>query len=92
MYEEKELLNLLAQKIEFQIQQCNEQIKTCKKDAKKLLKAKDDIIETGIDDYVFDDNIARIMNLKDNLDEKMYKLKKIKYRLDVAKRMFEELN
>lgn len=87
-----ETLEVLIHEVNEEIEQCKDKIRDCKKDAKRLIKTKNDIIETGIDDFIFDDNIARIMNLKDSLDERLYRLKKIKYRLDVAKRMIQELN
>ena len=92
MYEEKELLNLLIEKIEYQIKINKDNLKAAKQDTKKLIKSKDDLIETGIDDYVFDDKIKYLHDVREKLNNRIYVLKKIKYRLDVAKRMLEELN
>ena len=87
-----ETLEVLINEVNEEIEDCKKQIKHCKKDTNTLLKTKDNVVNVIIDDFVLDDNINRIMELKDNLDERLYKLKKIKYRLDVAKRMMNELN
>lgn len=87
-----ETLEVLIHEVNEEIEDCKKQIKACKIDTKILLKTKDDVANILIADYVIDDNINRIMNLKDSLDERLYRLKKIKYRLDVAKRMVNELN
>lgn len=87
-----ETLEVLIHEVNEEIEDCKKQIKACKRDSKTLLKTKDDVANVLIGDYVIDDNINRIIELKDSLDERVYKLKKIKYRLDVAKRMMNELN
>lgn len=91
MTEELDLLGLLIDKIEYEIIQCNNTIKMCKKDIKRLVKSKDEIIETGIDDYVFDDKINYITENKEKLEKRIYTLKKIKYRLVVSERMLKSL-
>lgn len=87
-----ETLEVLIHEVDEEIEDCKKQIKACKRDSKILLKTKDDVANVLIGDYVIDDNINRIIELKDSLDERVYKLKKIKYRLGVAKRMMNELN
>ena len=92
MNEEKDLLNLLIDKVECEIIQCKDSIKYAKHDIKKLLKSKDGAIEAGIDDFVFEDKINYLNDIKEKLENRIYKLKKIKYRLDIAKKMIEDLN
>ena len=91
MTEELDLLGLLIDKIEYEIIQCKDTLKSAKHDIKKLEKSKADVLETGIADYVFDDNINRIMVLKEKLEKRINVLKKIKYRLVVSERMFKSL-
>lgn len=91
MTEELDLLGLLIDKIEWEIIQCKDSIKSAKHDIKKLEKTKVDVIETGISDYVFDDNINRLLALKEKLEKRVNVLKKIKYRLVVAERMIKSL-
>lgn len=86
-----ETLEVLIHEVDQEIEDCKKQIKACKRDTKTLLKTKDDVANVLIGDYVIDDNINRIIDLKDNLDERLYKLKKIKYRLDVAMKMLQEI-
>lgn len=86
-----ETLEVLIHEVDEEIEDCKKQIKACKRDTKTLLKTKDDVANVLIGDYVIDDNINRIIDLKDNLDERLYKLKKIKYRLDVAMKMLQEI-
>ena len=92
MIEEQDLLALLIDKIEYQIVTNKDKLKLAKHDIKKLEKSKADMIKTGIADYVFDDKINYITDNKEKLQIRLLRLKKIKYRLDVAKKMFEELN
>lgn len=91
MNEEKDLLNLLIDKIEFEIIQTKETVKQCKKDIKKLEKSKDEAIEAGIDDYVFADKINYINSERENLVNRLDVLKKVKYRLVVSERMIKSL-
>lgn len=86
-----ETLEVLIHEVDEEIEDCKKQIKACKRDTKTLLKIKDDVANVLIGDYVIDDNINRIIDLKDNLDERLYKLKKIKYRLDVAMKILQEI-
>ena len=58
---------------------------------KKLIKSKDGAIEAGIDDYVFEDKIDYITAQREKLEIRLLKLKKIKYRLDVAMKMLQEV-
>lgn len=88
----EETLEVLIHEVDEEIEQCKDKIRDCKKDTKKLLKAKNEIIETGIDDYVFEDKINYLNDVKEKLENRLLRLKKIKYRLDVAKRMMQELN
>lgn len=87
----EETLEVLIHEVDEEIEDCKKQIKACKRDTKTLLKTKDDVANVLIGDYVIDDNINRIIELKDNLDERLYKLKKIKYRLGVAMKMLQEI-
>lgn len=91
MTEELDLLGLLIDKIEYQITINKNNLKAAKHDIKKLEKSKADVLETGIADYVFDDNINRIISVKEKLEKRINVLKKIKYRLVVAERMIKSL-
>lgn len=91
MTEELDLLGLLIDKIEYQIITNKDNIKACKKDIKKLEKSKADVIEAGIDDFIFDDNINRIMKVRENLVNRVEVLKKVKYRLVVSERMLKSV-
>lgn len=91
MTEELDLLGLLIDKIEYEINQCKDSLKSAKHDIKKLEKSKADIIKTGIADYVFDDKIISIMEKQEELEKRLNVLKKIKYRLVVAERMIKSL-
>ena len=91
MLEEQDLLGLLIDKIEYQIITSKDNLKVAKHDIKKLEKSKADVLETGIADYVFDDNINRITSVKEKLEKRINVLKKIKYRLVVAERMIKSL-
>lgn len=92
MTEELDLLGLLIDKIEYQITINKNNLKRTKHDIKKLEKSKADVLEVGIADYVFDDNINCALGVKETLEKRINVLKKVKYRLDVAKRMMNELN
>lgn len=91
MTEELDLLGLLIDKIEYQITINKDNLKACKHDIKKLEKSKAELLETGIDDFVFDDKINRILDLKEKLEKRMNILAKIKYRLVVSERMLKSL-
>lgn len=91
MTEELDLLALLIDKIEYQIVTNKNNLKLAKHDIKKLEKSKADLLETGIGDYVFDNKINSVIYVKETLEERINKLKKIKYRLVVAERMIKSL-
>ena len=91
MTEELDLLGLLIDKIEYEIVQCKDLLKYAKHDIKKLKKSKADVLETGIDDFVFDDKINSITGIKEKLEKRINVLKKIKYRLVVSERMIKSL-
>ena len=91
MIEEQDLLALLIDKIEFQIVTNKDNLKSAKHDIKKLEKSKADVLETGIDDFVFDDKINYITEIKEKLEKRINVLKKIKYRLVVSERMLKSL-
>ena len=91
MIEEQDLLALLIDKIEYQIATNKDKLKLAKHDIKKLEKSKADVVETGIDDYVLDEKIKYISEIKEKLEKRINVLKKIKYRLVVAERMIKSL-
>ena len=91
MIEEQDLLALLIDKIEYQIVTNKDNLKAAKHDIKKLEKSKADMIKTGIADYVFDEKIKYISEIKEKLEKRINVLKKIKYRLVVAERMIKSL-
>ena len=91
MTEELDLLGLLIDKIEYEIIQCKDSLKSAKHDIKKLEKSKADLLETGIADYVFDNKISSVIYVKETLEKSLNVLKKIKYRLVVSERMFKSL-
>lgn len=91
MLEVQDLISLLIDKIEYQIKINKDNLKVAKHDIKKLEKTKNDILETGIADYVFDDNINRITVVKEKLEKRIDVLKKVKYRLVVSERMIKSL-
>ena len=91
MTEELDLLGLLIGKIEDEIIQCKDSLKYAKHDIKRLEKSKADVLETGIDGYVFDEKIKHISEIKEKLEKRINVLKKIKYRLVVAERMIKSL-
>ena len=91
MTEELDLLGLLIGKIEDEIIQCKDSLKYAKHDIKRLEKSKADVLETGIDEYVFDEKIKHISEIKEKLEKRINVLKKIKYRLVVAERMIKSL-
>lgn len=91
MTEELDLLGLLIDKIEYEIAINKDSLKSAKHDIKKLEKSKADLLETGIDDYVFDNKINSVIYVKETLEKRINVLKKIKYRLVVAERMIKSL-
>ena len=91
MTEELDLLGLLIGKIEDEIIQCKDSLKYAKHDIKRLEKSKADVLETGIDEYVFNEKIKHISEIKEKLEKRINVLKKIKYRLVVAERMIKSL-
>ena len=91
MIEEQDLLGLLIDKIECEIIQCKDSLKLTKHDIKKLEKSKADLLETGIADYVFDNKIISVIDVKEKLEKRINVLKKIKYRLVVSERMIKSL-
>ena len=91
MTEELDLLGLLTGKIEEEIIQCKDSLKYAKHDIKRLEKSKADVLETGIDEYVFDEKIKHISEIKEKLEKRINVLKKIKYRLVVSERMLKSL-
>ena len=91
MIEEQDLLALLIDKIEFQIVTNKDKLKLAKHDIKRLEKSKADVVETGIDEYVFDEKIKYISEIKEKLEKRINVLKKIKYRLVVSERMLKSL-
>ena len=86
-----ETLEKLKREVQEEIDNTKEKIKLAKIDIKKLEKSKDGAIEAGIDDYVFEDKINYLYDIKEKLENRLLKLKKIKYRLDVAKKMLQEI-
>lgn len=91
MTEEQDLLGLLIDKIEYQIKINKDNLKDAKHNIKKLQKSKTDLLETGIDDYVFDDKISRMTDRRIRLEERLNILKKIKYRLVISEKMLKSL-
>ena len=91
MVEEQDLIGLLIDKIEYQIKINKDNLKVVKHNLKKLEKSKTDLLETGIDDYVFDDKITCITGRIDELEKIINVLKKIKYRLVISEKMLNSL-
>lgn len=91
MTEEQDLLGLLIDKIEYQIKINKDNLKVAKHSIKKLEKSKADLSETGISDYVFDDDINGLLGVKETLEKRINVLKKVKYRLVVSERMLKSV-
>ena len=91
MTEEQDLIGLLIDKIEYQIKINKDNLKVAKHHIKKLEKSKTDLLETGIEDYVFDNKINYINSVRETLEERINILKKIKYRLVVCEKMLNSL-
>lgn len=87
-----EALEKARNEVQAEIDYTKDRIKLAKIDIKKLGKSKDGAIEAGIEDYVFEDKINYLYNIKEKLENRLLRLKKIKYRLDVAIKMLKELN
>lgn len=87
-----EALEKARNEVQAEIDYTKDRIKLAKIDIKKLGKSKDGAIEAGIDDYVFEDKINYLYDIKEKLENRLLRLKKIKYRLDVAIKMLKELN
>lgn len=87
-----EALEKARNEVQAEIDYTKDHIKLAKIDIKKLGKSKDGAIEAGIDDYVFEDKINYLYDIKEKLENRLLRLKKIKYRLDVAIKMLKELN
>lgn len=77
--------------VDKEIENCKDRIKLAKIDIKKLTKSKDGAIEAGIDDFVFDNKIKDLHYVRETLNKRLEVLKKIKYRLDVAMKMLQEI-
>lgn len=77
--------------VDKEIEYCKDRIKLAKQDTKKLLRSKDGAIEAGIDDFVFDNKIKDLHYVRETLNKRLEVLKKIKYRLDVAMKMLQEI-
>ena len=87
-----EAIDKARNEVQAEIDYTKDRIKLAKQDTRKLLRSKDGAIEAGIDDYVFEDKINYLHDVREKLNNRLEVLKKIKYRLDVAKRMVQELN
>ena len=86
-----EALEKARNEVQAEIDYTKDRVKLAKIDIKKLIKSKDGAIEAGIDDYVFEDKIDYITGQREKLEIRLLKLKKIKYRLDVAMKMLQEV-
>ena len=91
MAEQQDLIGLLIVKIEYQIKINKDNLKVVKHNIKKLEKTKTDLLETDIDDYVFDDKISHMMDRRITLEKRINVLKKIKYRLVISEKMLKSL-
>ena len=77
--------------VQAEIDYTKDRIKLAKIDIKKLIKSKDGAIEAGIDDYVFEEKIDYITGQREKLVNRLEVLKKVKYRIDVAMKMLQEV-
>lgn len=77
--------------VQAEIDYTKDRIKLAKQDSRKLLRSKDGAIEAGIDGYVFDNKIKDLYYVRETLNKRLEVLKKIKYRLDVAMKMLQEI-
>ena len=87
-----EAIEKARNEVQVEIDYTKGRIKLAKIDTRKLLKSKDGAIEAGIDDYVFEDKINYLHDVREKLNERLEVLKKIKYRLDIAIKMLQEIN
>lgn len=86
-----EALEKARNEVQAEIDYTKDRIKLVKIDIKKLTKSKDGAIEAGIDDYVFDNKIKDLHYVRETLNKRLEVLKKIKYRLDIAMKMLQEI-
>lgn len=86
-----EALEKARNEVQSEIDYTKDRIKLAKIDIKKLIKSKDGAIEAGIDDYVFEEKIDYITSQRENLVNRLEVLKKVKYRIDVAMKMLQEV-
>ena len=86
-----EALEKARNEVQAEIDYTKDRIKLAKIDIKKLGKSKAGAIEAGIDDYVFEDKINYIIGQREKLVNRLEVLKKVKYRLDVAIKMLQEV-
>lgn len=86
-----EALEKARNEVQAEIDFTKDRIKLAKIDIKKLIKSKDGAIEAGIDDYVFEEKIDYITGQREKLVNRLEVLKKVKYRIDVAMKMLQEV-
>lgn len=86
-----EALEKARNEVQAEIDYTKDCIKLAKIDIKKLIKSKDGAIEAGIDDYVFEEKIDYITGQREKLVNRLEVLKKVKYRIDVAMKMLQEV-
>lgn len=86
-----EALEKARNEVQAEIDYTKDRIKLAKIDIKKLIKSKDGAIEAGIDDYVFEEKIDYITGQREKLVNRLEVLKKVKYRIDVAMKMLQEV-
>ena len=86
-----EALEKARNEVQAEIDYTKQCIKLAKIDIKKLIKSKDGAIEAGIDDYVFEEKIDYITGQREKLVNRLEVLKKVKYRIDVAMKMLQEV-
>ena len=86
-----EALEKARNEVQSEIDYTKDRIKLAKIDIKKLIKSKDGAIEAGIDDYVFEEKIEYITGQREKLVNRLEVLKKVKYRIDVAMKMLQEV-
>ena len=86
-----EALEKARNEVQAEIDYTKDRIKLAKIDIKKLIKSKDGAIEAGIDDYVFEEKIDYITGQREKLVNRLEVLKKVKYRIDVATKMLQEV-
>ena len=87
-----EAIEKARNEVQAEIDYTKDRIKLAKQDTRKLLRSKDGAIEAGIDDYVFENKINYLHDVREKLNNRLDVLKKIKYRLDIAIKMLQEIN